>query len=889
VSHAKLPVAGFGAALLVAILLATLGIVPGTTAGAHAAEVTGSQDNLRSGWDRGATGLSPSVVSGSTFGPLPGFPVRLNGQIYAQPLVIGNIVIVATENDMVYGIDGTSGQILWSRSLGRPYAIKGCNNIAPNIGITSSPVYDPGTGDVYVMTQIEPKTTPLYTLFGLNPSTGAQTSAVGVPLHPSNDSHLTFHGATQLQRPGLLLVNGWVYAAFGSHCDHQPYAGFVTGINVATRARTMWSDETGLTDNQAGIWQSGGGMASDGTGRLFFTSGNGISPAPGAGARPPGQLAESIVRLGVNSSTGALSAKNFFSPANAPALDAADTDWGSGGPIALPFSTSGTSSHGLIVQAGKDGRVYVLDRNNLGGREQGARSGDAFLAKAGPYAGQWGHPAAFADTTSLTAANSSAAHDYLYFIGRKDFLRVLKFGATSSGLPTMSDVANSSAVFGYGSGGPVVTSSGTDPASAVVWAVSAAGGGGSAGTLRAYAAAPSASCSAKAQCSLSPIFSAPTGSVASFATPATSNSSVYVGTLGGQLYGFGIKPAAAALAGPAAAFSQTGVGSAATKVATVAASRNITVTGVSSATTSANVSPAASEFTVDASKATETRPGSSKAHRVTFPVNLRKGDHLSAPVTFTPAAAGGVTGTLSFATPGGPLPATEVSLAGSGTQPGFYANNPSAQFALVGDLGQFESWVPVGITVQRQITITNGGATPEKISTESLPQAPYKVTGVPPTGTVLAPGQSFVATVIFTPTVAGQVYNDTLSVGSSAGSAVVSLQGQSISPSSLFQASPSPTDFSNVPVGKQAKATVTITNIGNEPATMTGSSPLSAPFHAALRVTPQLPVNAGYNLHIPVTFTPPRKGAFAVKYRVSWTDVLGRHTLTVPIHGNAEG
>jgi len=97
---------------------------------------------------------------------------------------------------------------------------------------------------------------------------------VGVPLHPSNDPKLTFSGAMQLQRPGLLLVHGWVYAAFGGHCDHQPYACYVDGMNVATHARTMWSDEAGLTDNQAGIWQSGGGLLSDGTGRLFFTSGN---------------------------------------------------------------------------------------------------------------------------------------------------------------------------------------------------------------------------------------------------------------------------------------------------------------------------------------------------------------------------------------------------------------------------------------------------------------------------------------------------------------------------------------------------------------------------------------------------------------------------------------
>ena len=865
----RLCAAGAGLATTLAVLPATIGVLPGVRAGiARADDQTVSQDANRDGWDQSETNLSPSLVSGGTFKALPGFPVKLSGQIYAQPVVVGHEVIVATENDMVYGINGATGHIDWSKSVGTPYHIKKCNNIAPNIGITGTPVYDPGTGLVYLVAQVKGG----YKLFGVNPGTGAVSTIAGIGGTPSNDSHIKFSANQQLQRPGLLLDNGWVYAAFGSHCDHKPYAGFVAGVKLSSHATTLWTDEAALVDDQAGIWQSGGGMMAVGN-QLYFTSGNGVSPAPGPGTSPPNQLAESIVRLANNGSS--LSAKDFFSPNNAPKLDSADTDWGSGGPIGLPFSTSAYPN--LVVQAGKDGRVFVLDGNNLGGRN--ASNNNAALTVAGPYGGQWGHPAAFGSAT-LTPGTSTA-DDYLYYLGKNDNLRVLRFGANGSGTPTVTDIANSSGTLGYGSGGPVVTSNGNNAASAVVWVVNR--GKSNSGTLQAYPATPSATGWGS---TLKPLWSAPTGTAASFATPATSNNAVYVGGLNGMLYGFGTPGAGAApLGGAAATFNSTSVGSSSTQDVSVTARGTSTVTGVSPATTSSNGTSTAAQFAVDASKVTETVKGSSTATPVTFPVTLHKGDKLTAPVTFSPASPGGVTGTLSFSTQSATQPSADVPMAGNGIQAGLYANAASVQFALVGDLGQFESWVPVGISVPREITFTNGGASNETITTENLPSAPFSVTGLPALGTTLKPGQSFVASVWFTPTTAGQTYNDTLTVGSADGNAVVNLTSQSLAPDSLFQASPSAVNLGNVKVGKKATFTITVTNTGNEPATMNGSSTLNAPFHAVYKVTPQLPVNAGYDLRLPVTFTPTKKGSFTVNYTVSWTDVLGTHTLTIPVSG----
>ena len=185
----------------------------------------------------------------------------------------------------------------------------------------------------------------------------------------------------------------------------------------------MWATESGASNSGAGIWQSGGGLISDGANRILFATGNGISPAAGVGTAPPTTLAESVVRLQVNAD-GSLTSADFFSPSNAPTMDLNDTDLGAGGPIALP-STFGTTAHpNLLVQAGKDGRVFLLDRDNLGGRSQGAGGTDAVLGITGPFQGQWGHPAVWGGDGG-----------YVYLVGNGGPLRALKYGVTGTGLP----------------------------------------------------------------------------------------------------------------------------------------------------------------------------------------------------------------------------------------------------------------------------------------------------------------------------------------------------------------------------------------------------------------------------------------------------------------------
>src|SRR5215470_11631713 len=448
-----------GLALALGALPAVTGAAPGAaTVIARADDSTASQNVMRNGWDPNETAMGPSVVP--SFTQL--FATTVSGQVYAQPLVIGSTVFVATENDWIYGLDAATGAVKWSTQLGKPWVITKssvpklakCGDLVPNIGVTGTPVYNPDNGNVYFFAnRLNAFGNPRFYLYGVNPADGSIVSKVLIWGHPANDSHLTFSPAYQGQRTGALLLDGWVYGAFASHCDKQPYSGYVAGVNLSTKKFTLWSDEAGVTYNQAGIWQSGGGLMSDGSGRIFFTSGNGVSPGKGAGPSPHGQLAESVVRIAPNATTGALSAKDFFSPANAPALDAADTDFGAGGPVAIPFGTS--TFPDVLAQDGKDGRIFLLNRDSLGGREQAAGNKDKDLFVTKPYGGVWGHPAIFGDT-ALTKANSGIANDFLVSVGRNDVLRVFMFGANSADKPVISNVGAGTLTNSLTSGSPVI-------------------------------------------------------------------------------------------------------------------------------------------------------------------------------------------------------------------------------------------------------------------------------------------------------------------------------------------------------------------------------------------------------------------------------------------------
>ncbi len=383
-----------------ASVLAAIGLTAGLAAGfavardnAGADEVTISQDQLRTGWDPNEPGLSPAVLRGGSFGEL--FSTAVTGQVYMQPLAVGGNVLVATEDDYVYSLNAETGAVNWRLSLGPswPSSVVGCGDLTPDIGVTSTPVYDPSTGTLYLTAVVNDGTSlyaPNVDLVAVNAQAGTVEWKVPVQGAPVNDPSRPFDPLTERQRTSLLLLNGEVYMAFASYCDYTPYVGYVAGVNTTTHALTLWTDEAGITDDKAGVWMSDGGLMSDGTGRIFVSTGNGVSPAAGPGTSPPAELGDSVVRLGVQAD-GSLAARDFFSPANAPTLDTSDQDFGSGAPTALPFGTAAYPH--LLVHAGKDGRVFLLNRDSLGGR---GSTTDKPVSVSGPYRGQWGHPAVFA-------------------------------------------------------------------------------------------------------------------------------------------------------------------------------------------------------------------------------------------------------------------------------------------------------------------------------------------------------------------------------------------------------------------------------------------------------------------------------------------------------------
>jgi protein involved in polysaccharide export with SLBB domain len=224
-----------------------------------------------------------------------------------------------------------------------------------------------------------------------------------------------------------------------------------------------------------------------------------------------------------------------------------------------------------------------------------------------------------------------------------------------------------------------------------------------------------------------------------------------------------------------------------------------------------------------------------------------------------------------------------VALSGDGTQTGLYATASSLTFALISGAGV--SNVPVGTSEPRTVDITNGGTTPQTVTSVTPPAGPFTATGMPATGTVINPGQTVTVQVTFAPTQAGPATGSFTISGSSGSSATVALSGTAVPAVSQFQASPSAINFGTVPKGHQVTAIIDIANTGNQPATISSVARLNPPFRAPSSVAKGLPLNPGDDLRIRVVFTPTHLGTFRGVYRLTWTDPFGTHTLNVPLTG----
>ncbi len=343
--------------------------------------LTQCYDNLRTGWNPGETILTPESVQLKVNGPTrlgQLFAYQVQGQVYAQPLYMENvpvagsskdIVLVATEENWVYAFDAGSQQQLWARQLipsgeqlVTPGDIGNCNNVQPYIGITSTPVIDPTTMTAYVVGKTRSTLFPwlfYHRLYGIKLASGADFMPP-VEINATAGAAV-FSPQWQLQRPGLLLMNGIVYIGFGAHCDFHPppyhgwvFAWYTTSPQWKLTAFTSTQSSCAGISGCAGIWQSGRGLAGDAQGFVYCMTGNG----PFADGTDYG---DTVLKLDLQNLGGVA---DYFTPCNQSYMLQNDADLGSGGPMILP-DQPGPFPH-LLVAAGKEGTIYLLNRDNLG-------------------------------------------------------------------------------------------------------------------------------------------------------------------------------------------------------------------------------------------------------------------------------------------------------------------------------------------------------------------------------------------------------------------------------------------------------------------------------------------------------------------------------------------
>ena len=406
-------------------LLTALTVV--TALGVHAQVdvLTQHNDNARTGVNVHETKLKPQTVNKTQFGML--FKRELDDQLYTQPLIVTHVqsgggthdlVFVTTVNNSVYAFDANdpaATQPLWHVNFGLPANLHsanfGCLDMNGQMGIVGTPVIDKTHGTLYVVSLTQAAASggprPGFTqrLHALDLATGAD-----LPVSPVEIKAADFNPLMQNQRPALLLANGLVYVGYASHCDKDPYHGFLMAYDAKTLAQVSVFN-TSPTGSEASIWQSGQGPAADDDGNVYVVTGNGSWDGVH-------NFSESFLKLSPH-----LKLLDWFTPSNHVALDQSDNDLNSSGATLIP------GTH-LVLGGGKEGVLYTLDTRNLGhlGNEHALQQ---FKATA-------------SHLHSLVYWQSAKAGNLLYVWGQRDKARVYRIaGGRLQETPRMTrDVAN---------------------------------------------------------------------------------------------------------------------------------------------------------------------------------------------------------------------------------------------------------------------------------------------------------------------------------------------------------------------------------------------------------------------------------------------------------------
>ena len=354
-------------------------------------------DLARDGANSQEYALTPSSVNTTSFGKL--FSCTADGAIYAQPLwvagvniagVTHNVVFVATEHDSLFAYDADASpcQTLWSVSLidanhggssGETTVPSGTTgnlvgggdgDITPEVGVTGTPVIDPSSGTLYVVSKsVSANHSTFYQrLHAIDITTGDEmtgspvTIAGAYPGTGDGGTTVDFNPRQENQRPGLALVNGVVYIAWASHEDTSPWYGWIIGYSYNGTAFSQTAALNVTPDTgEGGIWMGGGAPAVDAGNNLYVLTGNGVFDADNASA-PNTDYGDSLLQM--NSS---LVITQYFTPSDQESDYSGDHDFGSGGTAVLADLPVGSTVQHLLMGGGKDGSLFVFNRDQLGG------------------------------------------------------------------------------------------------------------------------------------------------------------------------------------------------------------------------------------------------------------------------------------------------------------------------------------------------------------------------------------------------------------------------------------------------------------------------------------------------------------------------------------------